>query len=83
MLTIKTLPEAERFVTRQQRLGADCYWDNYDIVFFRPAQQGMYSKNGAFRNGQWGFANRSPVTDNGTWDVDFRNVRRAKNNRSR
>lgn len=83
MLTINTPAEAEKFVRRQQRLGNDVRWDNYDIVFFRPAEQGIYSKHGAFRNGQWGFENISPVTNEGTWEVDYRNVRRAGNHRGR
>lgn len=82
MLTLNTPAEAEKFVRRQQRLGNDVRWDNYDIVFFRPASQGVYSKDGAFRNGEWGFENRTPVTDGGTWEVDYRNVRRSKRPRN-
>lgn len=82
MLTIKTPAEAERFVRRQQRLGNDVRWDNYDMVFFREAPQGVYSKSGAFRNGKWGFENRVPVSEKGTWEVDYRNVRRSKRPRN-
>lgn len=81
MLTINSVPEAEKFVRRQQRLGNDVRWENYDMVFFREAPQGVYSKDGAFRGGVWGFENRSPVTSEGTWEVDYRNVRRAKRSR--
>lgn len=77
MLTINTPVEAERFVRRQQRLGNDVRWDGWDLVFFREAPQGVYSKDGAFRNGAWGFENRSPVNAAGQWEVDYRNVRRA------
>lgn len=80
MLTIKNITEAEKFVRRQQRLGSDVRWDNYDMVFFRASDKGRTSKDGAFRNGQWGFDNRSPVTDEGTWEVDYRNVKRARRN---
>lgn len=78
MLTLKNPAEAEKFVRRQQRLGNDVRWENYDIVFHRPAPQGVYSKDGAYRDGQWGFENRVPVSEKGTWEVDYRNVRRAK-----
>lgn len=81
-LTIETLPEAEKFVNKQRNLGNDVRWENYDIVFFRPAEQGIYSKDGAFRNGVWGFENRSPINDNGAWEIDWRNVRRSKPARS-
>lgn len=81
MLTIQNPVEAEKFIRRQQRLGNDVRWDNYDMVFFREAPQGVYSSDGAFRNGQWGFENRSTVTESGTWEVDYRNVRRAHRSR--
>lgn len=80
MLTIKNLRDAEKFVVKQKSLDNDIRWDNYDLVFFRPAPQGVYSKDGAFRNGQWGFENRVPVTDAGTWEIDHRNVRWAAKN---
>ena len=78
MLTLKTVNEVDKFIERQNRLGNDVRWENYDLVFFRPAEQGIYSTDGAFRSGQWGFENRSPVENDGTWSVDYRNVRRAK-----
>lgn len=82
MLTLKTLREAEKFVARQSGLGNDVRWDGWDIVFHRPAEQGVYSKDGAFRNGVWGFENRVPVSEQGTWEVDYRNVRRSKRTRN-
>lgn len=78
MLTINSLREAEKFVTRQQRLGNDVRWEGYsDIVFFREAPQAVYSTDGVIRNGKYGFDNRSVVTEDGTWEIDYRNVRRA------
>lgn len=82
MLTLKNTREAEKFVTRQQRLGNDVRWEGWDIVFHRPAEQGIYSRDGAFRNGEWGFENRVVVNEKGTWEVDYRNVRRAKRTRA-
>jgi hypothetical protein len=82
MLTLKHPREAEKFVARQQKLGNDVRWDGWDIVFFRPAPQGVYSKDGAFRGGQWGFENRFAVTREGTWEVDYKNVRRSKRARN-
>lgn len=78
MLTINTLPEAERFVTRQQRLGNDVRWEGWDMIFFREAPQAVYSLDGVVRDGKLGFDNRSEVTDDGTWEVDYRNVRRSQ-----
>lgn len=77
MLTLDSPDNAERFVQKQKRLGNDVRWDNYDIVFFRAADHGVYSKDGAFRNGEYGFENRYEVTENGEWRIDWRDVRRA------
>lgn len=75
MFILRTLDEAEAFVSEQQSLGNDVRWDNYDIVFFRPSTQGVYSVHGAFRDGQWGFENRFHLNGDGTWQIDPRNIR--------
>lgn len=77
MLTLSTPNEAEKFVRKQKRLGNDVRWDNYDMVFFREAPQGIYSRHGAFRNGAWGFENRVPLNEEGKWEIDWRNVRKS------
>lgn len=77
MLTLG-IKKADKFVKQQQELGNDVRWDGWDMVFFRQADQGVYSKDGAFRSGVWGFENRVPVNDKGLWEVDWRNVRRPK-----
>lgn len=77
-MLIKSVKQAENFVSQQKRLGNDVRWDNYDIVFFRAAEQGIYSRDGAYRNGEWGFENRFTVDGNGEWNIDGRNVRRSK-----
>lgn len=78
-LVLKSLTEADRFVERQQRLGNDVRWEGWTMVFFKPDPRGMKDpRNGAVRGGAYGFDNKVPVTDAGTWEVDYRNVRRAK-----
>lgn len=80
MLTIKTLSEAERFVTRQQRLDNDVRWEGWDMIFFREAPEAVYSTEpeAVVRNGKYGFDNKSEVQEDGTWSVDYRNVKRAR-----
>jgi len=77
MLTIG-IRKSEKFVRQQQTLGNDLRWDGWDMVFFRPDERGVYSKDGAYRNGQWGFENRVTVNENGIWEIDYRNVRRTR-----
>ena len=76
MLTLESLKDAERFVERQESLGNDIEWDGWDIVFYRPDSRAMTSKFGVFRNGEWAYKNVSALQDDGTWLVDWRNVRR-------
>jgi len=82
MLVIKSIKQAEKLVASEKRKGNDVRWDGWDIVFFRAAENGMYSKQGAFRNGKWGFENRFSVNESGEWNIDGRNVRRGKSTRN-
>ena len=74
----------DKFVDEQNALGNDVRWDVYHktLVFFRPAEKAIFSQNGAFRNGVWGYDNRVEVTEQGVWEVDFRNVKRSPRTRS-
>lgn len=77
MFTLNNLEQAEAFVTYQQSLRNDFRWDNYDIVYFTASPHGMYSIDGAFRNGTWGFETRVGVSDAGTWTINPKNIRGA------
>lgn len=78
MLTLAGIKRAEKFVEKQKALGNDVRWDGWDIVFFREAPHAVYSRDGVIREGTFGFDNRVKVSTSGTWEVDYRNVRRAK-----
>jgi hypothetical protein len=78
MVTLTGLNEAERFVTKHKAAGRDVRWDGWDIVFFRAADYGMTSSDGAFRNDTWGFDNRYSVNENGEWLIDGREIRSKK-----
>lgn len=81
-MIIKSVKQAEKSVKRWQDEGIDVRWDNYDIVFFRKSDKGITSRDGAFRNGVWGFENRFAVSESGEWNIDGRNVRRGKRSRN-
>lgn len=74
----------DKFVAEQKALGNDVRWETYHktLVFFRPAEKAIFSTTGAFRNGVWGYDNRVEVTEQGVWEVDFRNVKRSPRTRS-
>lgn len=77
-MLLSSLTNAEQFVAEQQALGNDVRWDGWDIVFYREADHGIWSPDGAFRNGTWGFDNRYAVNGNGEWEIDAKDVRRSK-----
>lgn len=87
MLLIDNLVEAEKFVSRQQKINAErgsteeVRWDGWDMVFFRPDPRGRKSKDGALRNGEWGFDNRVSPNEEG-YQIDWRNVKRARRTRN-
>jgi hypothetical protein len=74
MLTIKSLEKAERFVKSQNNKGNDLWWEGWDIMSFAPNEAAVYSKNGAYRHGAWGFQNRYAVNAQGEWEIDRRDV---------
>lgn len=69
------IKSAHRLVRQQRARGNDVYWNGWEIVFFNPSEKAATSVKGIFRNGRWGYANRFPVTERGTWEVDPINVR--------
>lgn len=77
MLTL-SYNRTDKFVNEQKALGNDLRWDGWDLVFFKPDDKGIYSSQGAFRDGVWGFDNRVTVNEKGLWDIDWRNIKRRK-----
>ena len=72
--------KVEAFVRGQQELGNNVRWNGYTLEFFRTAPQAIYSRDGAFRDGSWGYLNKVEVNSNGQWEIDWRNVKRAPRN---
>lgn len=69
---------AHRMVRQQRAAGNDVEWQGWDIVFYRPADNAMYSPDGVWREGEYAFANRVVVDEHGIWKVDRRNIKRPK-----
>lgn len=76
MLTLG-IRKVDNFVKEQQALGADVRWDGWDMVYFRPSPKGRFDRNGAFRNGVWGFDNRISPDDKGVWNIEWRNIKKS------
>lgn len=72
---------AHRTVRQQRAIGNDVEWDGWDIVFYRYADHARHNVDGVWRNGQWAFANRVEVNEDGIWSIDPRNLKRLRRSR--
>jgi len=71
--------KVHQFVEQQIALGNNVRWNGWTIEFFRPAEAAIYNAAaGIYRDGQWGYLNTVSVNDKGLWEIDFRNIKRAK-----
>ena len=48
------------------------FWENYDIVVFKPTPSCLFRKDARFIDGKWGIAKRYPVGSDGNWRVGSR-----------
>jgi hypothetical protein len=53
----------------------NAFWDKWDIVVWNRNHNGATNKNGLFRNGVWGIANRFTLNEDGTWRIPDKYVR--------
>ena len=65
--------QAHRFVDSNKKSGF--YWDGYTIVKWSPGHNGFTQVNGMFKNGKWGYSNKFPMTNEGTWLIPQKYVR--------
>lgn len=49
------------------------FWDGWTIVDWKPLRDGIYKKNGMFRNNKWGVSRRYESGNNG-WKVPAKYV---------
>ncbi|AXH69720.1 hypothetical protein HWB79_gp090 [Streptomyces phage LukeCage] len=70
---------ADTFVNEQRKLNNDVRWEGWTLVFFRKSRKnlGWNKREGAYRNGNWGFETRVAVDNDGKWRVPSRNVRNS------
>ena len=54
---------------------SNLFWDGWTIVDWKANKDGLYKKNGLFRNGSWGVTRRYTPGANG-WKVPTRYVAR-------
>ncbi len=74
------LKRSDEFVKNQQNHGVDIRWDGWEMIFFREYPTAVFSKDGVFRNGKWGYEQRVSPNVKGVWEVDFRNIKRIRQN---
>lgn len=45
------------------------FWEGWNIVSFRPNPRAMFTKDGRYIDGKWGFASVTEPSDDGLWRV--------------
>jgi hypothetical protein len=63
-MLVNNLDEMENIVLSSK----DLEWDGWDVVRYTPSHSGMFSKDGAYKNGQWHKKKVFPLTENG-WNL--------------
>ena len=64
---VLNIKNADKKIAQLKAEGHDVYWDNYTVVSFRPNPNAVYSTQGIYRNGQFGYEKRFEVNQNGLW----------------
>lgn len=59
--------DAHDFVSKNKYRGF--YWDGWTIVKWTKNPNGYSQTNGSFKNNEWGYEVRIPVSNKGTWKV--------------
>ncbi len=63
---------------RLPRSNLELFWDNYDLIFWKPDNIGFTDTKGMFRKGKWGIATRLKMTQHGTWILNKKYVKYFK-----
>lgn len=63
-MLVNSLEKMEEIVEANPMLS----WDGWDVVKHTPTYKGMFSVDGAFKDGQWHKKKVFPITENG-WHI--------------
>lgn len=63
-MLVNNLEKMEKLVNSLPQLE----WDGWDVISYTPSQNGMFSSDGIFRNGQWYKKKIFSLTENG-WNI--------------
>jgi hypothetical protein len=65
-----TYDEVDSIVQRiNRKWNQHAFWEGWTICVFKPSRNAYTNPMAEFKNGSWGFVNRIPVSDDGTWSV--------------
>lgn len=62
--------EIDEFVSKQQKLGKDWFWDGWTVNIFTPSHRARTKVNACYRNGKWGFLKKVSPSPRGNWIFD-------------
>jgi hypothetical protein len=63
-MLVNSLGQMEKIVGSSSQLE----WEGWDVVKYTPSYNAMFSKDGAYRNGEWYKKKVFPLTENG-WSL--------------
>lgn len=59
------------------------FWNGWDLVIHRPDARAMYSSDGRFHEGKWGYQQVTSPDSTGVWRVNARDLRFTKTSTQR
>lgn len=62
--------QAHSYVADQQTKGRSVFWDQWNIISFRPNPAAYTKKDGMFHKGKWGTKRTIKPNKNGMWRVN-------------
>lgn len=65
----------EILIKKTKNKKIEMFWNNYDFIIWEKNLNGMYNKNGMYKNNNWGISRRIQVSSDGTWSLPIKYVK--------
>lgn len=65
----------EILIKKTKNKKIDMFWNNYDFIIWEKNLNGIYNKNGMYRNNNWGISRRIQVSSEGIWSLPIKYVK--------
>jgi len=65
----------EILIKKTKNKKVNMFWNNYDFIIWEKNLNGMYNKNGMYKNNSWGISRRIQVSSDGIWSLPIKYVK--------